>query len=358
MCAERSPCGAARARQRGLSIIELMVGLVVALLVGLAATSSAVMFGATQRQGMGVGGAAVNANTALAALKNDALTAGLGFFGDARFLCTKLNLSVGATTYMDGAAFAPVQITQVAGADRLDVMQSARVESGANVLLDQASNGSEAALMSYLPAIVGDAVLLSPENAADPCTVRSVTAVTASTVDDPQKLLFASGGTHNDGAFTTPPAYSDSGAGVTLLGSLRWQRYRLDSVNHNLVLERPLEGTDAVIARNVIGFRVQYGVSPTTLAQKTLESWVDATGTFAVLDAVNIPRVRAVRIGIVLRSPQREKEGPGGTCEASTAKPTLWGATVEPDVTDWQCYRYRKAEAVVPLRNLVLGIKT
>ena len=66
MYAESSSCCATctsrarRAGQRGLSIIELMVGLVVALLVGLAATSSAVMFGATQRQGIGVGGVAVN----------------------------------------------------------------------------------------------------------------------------------------------------------------------------------------------------------------------------------------------------------------------------------------------------------
>lgn len=362
MYAEFSSCCAtctSRARregQRGLSIIELMVGLVVALLVGLAATSSAVMFGATQRQGIGVGGVAVNASTALAALKNDALTAGLGFFGDARFLCTRLNLSVGSTVHLDGAAFAPVRIEQVAGQDQLDVMQSARVESGANVLLDQPSSGVDAQLKSYLPAVVGDAVLLSPESAADPCTVRSVTAVTASTPDDPQKLDFASGGTFNDGSFTTPLSYGSSGGGVTLLGALRWQRYRL--VGTNLVLERPLDGTSAIIARNVIGFRVQYGISSAVLTQKTLESWVDATGAFATLTAANIPRVRAVRMGLVMRSPQREKEGAGGACEASAAKPVLWGATVEPDVTDWACYRYRRAEVVVPLRNLVLGIKT
>lgn len=356
MYAEYRTGSRARLRQRGLSIIELMVGLVVALLVGLAATSSAVMFGATQRQGMGVGGVAVNASTALAALKTDALTAGLGFFGDARFLCTKLNLSLGGTVHLDGAAFAPVRISQPGGQDQLDIMQSARVESGANVLLDQPSTGADAKLKSYLPAVVGDAVLLSPESAADPCTVRTVTAVTASTPDEPQTLTFAAGGSFNGGSFTTPPSYGDSGAGVTLLGNLRWQRYKL--VGTNLVLERPLEGTEAIIARNVIGFRAQYGVSSAVLSQKTLESWVDASGAFATLDAANIPRVRAVRLGIVLRSPQREKESAAGACEASTAKPTLWGAVVEPDVSDWACYRYRRAEVVVPLRNLVLGIKT
>jgi hypothetical protein len=36
--------------------------------------------------------------------------------------------------------------------------------------------------------------------------------------------------------------------------------------------------------------------------------------------------------------------------------PTLFGAAVTADVADWQCYRYRSATLVVPLRNLVLGM--
>lgn len=344
------------ARQRGLSLIELMVGLVVALIVGLAASSSAVLFSASQRQGIGVGGVAVNINTALSALKNDAATAGLGFFGDSRFLCNRLNLSTGANVHLDGVAFAPVSVTRVGGLDRIDVMQSSRVESGAHVLLALASTGVDASVKSFLPAVVGDAVLLSPDNTADPCTVRTVTAVAASTVDTPQTISFAAGGLHNDAAFTTAPTYSDSGGGVTLLGQLRWQRYRLNGTD--LILERPIDGANAVLARNVIALRAQYGVSSAVLSQKTLENWVDATGAFAALDVNNIPRVRAVRVGVVVRSPTREKVNNAGVCEASLAKPVLWGAVVEPDVADWACYRFRTAELVIPLRNLVIGIKT
>ena len=120
-------------------MIELMVGLVVSLIVGIAASSSAVMFTASQRQGMGVGGVAVNVNTALAALKNDAATAGLGFFGDSRYLCSALNLGVGATAHWDGDTFSPVRITRTSGIDRVDVLQASRVESGANVLLAMSS---------------------------------------------------------------------------------------------------------------------------------------------------------------------------------------------------------------------------
>ena len=79
-----------------MSIIELMVGIVVALIVGLAAAGSAMMFTASQRQGIGTGGMTVNVGTVLAALKNDTANAGLGFFGDNVFLCNTLNLSVDA----------------------------------------------------------------------------------------------------------------------------------------------------------------------------------------------------------------------------------------------------------------------
>lgn len=355
MFADRRP-SSPRSRQRGLSIIELMVGLVVSLIVGLAASSSAVVFTASQRQGIGVGGVAVNINTALAALKNDAASAGLGFFGDSRYLCAGLNLGMGALAPWDGASFSPVRITRPGGIDRIDVLQASRVESGANVLLAMASNGADASLKSFLPAAVGDAVLLSPEVAGDPCLVRTVTAVTASTVDVPQQLAFAAGGLHNDAVFTTNPAYSSTGGSATLLGQLSWQRYSLNGTN--LQLERPLAGTSAVLARNVMTFRAQYGVSSGVGNSKTLESWVDATGAFAAMDIATINRVRAVRVGVVTRSPQREKPNAAGVCEASLEKPTLFGAVVEPDVSDWACYRFRSAVLVIPLRNLVLGIKS
>jgi type IV pilus assembly protein PilW len=340
--------------QRGVSIIELMVGIVVALLVGLAAAGSASVFTASQRQGIGTGGAAVNTGSALAALKNDAAAAGLGFFGDSRFLCNRLNLSVDATVHSDGAAFSPVRITSAVAGDRIDVLYATQVAAGTNVLLNAASDGTSAELRSLLPVAATQAVLLAPETPGDPCVVRTVTTNTVSTVDTRQLLAFANTGRHNAAAFTTNAGYPDKGR-VTLLGELRWSRYRLDGTN--LLLERPLDGTSAVLVRDVIGFRAEYGIAAAAAGSTTLESWQPASGAdFAALSSAALPRVRAVRIGMVTRSPQREKPNAAGNCEASTAKPQLFGAEVEPDVSDWACYRYRTAIVVVPLRNLVMGV--
>jgi type IV pilus assembly protein PilW len=342
-------------RQRGASIIELMVGIVVAMLVGLAAAGSAAMFTASQRQGIGTGGVSVNAATVLAAVKNDAMAAGLGFFSDARYLCNGLNLSVGATLHVDGADFSPVQVTQGAAFDQLDIVYGTRIEAGANVMLKTATDGTSAELMSYLPVTVGQAVLLSPPLPGDPCTVRTVSANTASTDETAQVLTFDAAGTHNAGLFTTPPNYPELGR-VTLLGGLAWNRYRVQ--DGNLILERPLDGTSAVLLRNVVAFRVQYGAAANAAGSTTLETWEDADGDFAAVSDANIARVRALRIALVVRSPQPERpDKTTGDCVASAAKPSVHGAQVELAAVDWACYRYRSANAVAPLRNIVMGLK-
>lgn len=358
MCADprlhRTPLARTRRHaQRGVSLVELMVGLTVSLIIGIAAAGSAVMFTASQRQGIGVGGVAVNINTALAALKNDASTGGLGFFGESRFLCASLNLGTTTSTLWDGTAFAPVTLTRTGTNDAIDVLQSTRVEGGATVALAAPTSGADAQLKSYLPTVVGDAVLISPATPtmAEPCLVRSVTATAAGTPDTPQLLTFGGTGAYNAGDFATNPTYNTGG--VTLLGQLGWQRYRLQGTN--LLLERPIAGASAVLARNVMALRAQYGVSAPPPA-KTLQNWVDATGGWASLTPATIAQVRAVRVGVVTRSPQREKPDENGNCTASTALPQLFGAAITPDVTDWQCYRFRTAMVVIPMRNIVMGI--
>lgn len=338
---------------RGLSLIELLIGIVVALLVGIAAAGGAMLFTASQRQGIGTGGQMVNASTALAVLRDDVAAAGLGFFGDSQFLCRRLNLSHNTTVLIDGANFTPISITAEAAGDRLDVLYATEVVSGTNVLLNAATAASSAQLRSLLPVSAGQAVLFAPATPGDPCVVRTVTANTAATLDAAQTIAFDNVTTarFNRAAFTTNVTYPDRGR-VTLLGDLRWSRFR--RVGTDLTLERPLTGTSAVLARNVMAFRVEYGLADAGTA--ALASWQAAAGAFAALDPASLQRVRALRIGLVTRSPQREKPDAAGNCSATAAMPTLFGAAVTADVADWQCYRYRSTMLVVPLRNLVLGM--
>lgn len=345
----------------GLSIIEMMVSIVVALLVSLAAVNTAIAFLASQRQGIAATGSTINAASVMAALKDDLAVAGLGFFGDSTYLCNTLNFSRNATRFFDGTAFSPLQVTRTAQGDTIDVVFGSRVESGANVRLRAASDGTLSALESFLPVAVNEAVLLAPAvpDNLRPCLVRTVTAITPSTPNSAQILTFANDGLHNAAAFTNNPPFDDQGR-VTQLGVLNWNRYRVD--NGNLLLERPLDGSTAIIARNVISFRLQYGVSAVAAGSTTLEAWVDPTndvaGNFAAVGAAELPRIRALRIGLIVRSPQPEKRDAGGNCVATDAanRPTLWGLPAENlGNADWNCWRYRTSTVVVPMRNLVLG---
>ncbi len=347
--------------QRGLSIIELMVGIVVALLVGLAASGSAMMFTASQRQGIGSGGVAVNAATALAGLKNDAALAGLGFFGNDRYLCDTLDLSRNATVHFDGAAFVPVQHHRRGNQrpSRPPVRSACRGGRQRLVNADviaPASFGRVGVLCFPPPSTMRCCWRPTPDGGGATGVCRAHRdggdAVHRDNAADPHVRRRRSA---QSGRFHRCPRPTTTKGQVLLLGELTWHRYRL--VGTNLVMERRLLGDSTVLMRNVMAVRMQYGVS-TAVGQTSLDSWQDANGlTFGAVAGADLSRVRALRIGVVTRSPQREKENTLGVCEATTALPQLFGEDIMTDVADWRCYRFRTATVVVPLRNLVYGMK-
>ena len=366
MCASSRP----RAAQRGLSIIELMIGIVISLLVGLAASNSAIVFGAMQRQGLGAGGAVVSSATTLAQLKEDAAQAGLGFFGNNAYLCNGLNLRVGATV-LDQATFSPASVMRVTEQDQIDLVYATAVAGGANVALQTASSLNAAELQTYLPANVGDAVLLAPQNQGARCTVRSVTGVTNSTATTPQSLTFGNTGSHNQGAAITTPSLYAIGSRVALLGGLQWHRYRV--VNGNLQLDLPMQNdanASAVLVRNVVALRVRVGIVGSAAGSSAVESWVEPNaaapngGTWGQPNATDLRRVRALRVNLVTRSAQAELAKNGSNCETTTAAIPLFDvadnlSVTPPDVgsTSWRCYRYRTADLVIPLRNYIVGLR-
>ncbi len=371
MDAHTTPRTIAARGARGLSLIELMVGLVIGLLISLAAVSSAQYFGAAQRQGIGVGSGGANAASTLAAIKDDVVNAGLGFFGNMAYMCNTLNLSVGPATISNGAPFSPLQVTRVGANDQLDVVYGDSVAAGAAVRVSSATNGTASvSLKTLLPVAAGQTVLLAGPTNATPCVLRTVTLTpNVPTASVKQTLVFGPAGPMNQVAYAAVAYPQDSL--VTLIGNLQWNRYSLNGTD--LQLTQVLTGNTVTLLRNVIGLRVEYGVGPPSPGPAAAASstgnrtglispdpWVGPTDAgWAALTAANIDQVKALRIGILVRSAQREKENPDtGLCEAtrSLADIQLWGTQIAPDVADWQCYRYRTQIAVVPMRNIVYGM--
>jgi type IV pilus assembly protein PilW len=317
--------------------------------------SMAQFFMQTQRQSTGVGSATANALSALQAVKYESAQAGLGFSIGGVLPCTTLNLSIGNTVVSDGGAFLPVTASTTGVASTLTLAYGTALEAASAGFTrnDQTSADEAVELVSYLPASVGQAVMVAPPvGVSAPCTVRTVTGVVAPSGAVGYQLQFAASGVHNQKEFSAVTDYADTSQ-LFLLGQLRKTVFTLDA-NNDLVMSRPLEaGSPRVaIAHDIVAFLVQYGMTDGTT--QTLQGWQAATGAWATPTSLQVSRVHALRVGVVARSAQRQKPNPDGTCDATPGAPELMGQTLAL-TGDWQCYKYRSLSAIVPLRNMVLG---
>jgi type IV pilus assembly protein PilW len=337
MCAEstRTQRGSSVFAQRGLSLIELLVGIAVASLVGVAALGTAVFFNAAQRQAVSAAGTTASLVTALSAVKAEIGAAALGFNIDGRYQCQRLNL---AGVYAN-APFTPLRVERTADSafDTLHIHFATQLSAAAPVRLAELANPNSTTLQlrSWLPASAGQGVMIAPDEPGEACTVRTVSSITAPALPGlPWNVTLQSAT-----SFTAPTQYLPN-ATVSLVGEI--EQRTIGVTQGQLELTSSLLGGSAALADNVVAFRVQYGV---TDAGGGI-SWLDPTGAWSALDATNAARVRALRMGIVARAPQRDKQ-----CDASTDAPALFGEAIALS-GDWSCYRYRQAEVVVPLRNV------
>ena len=113
----------------------------------------------------------------------------------------------------------------------------------------------------------------------------------------------------------------------------------------------PTNGAVNPVVSDVVNVKAQFGLD--TDNDGAIDTWQAASGNWS---AANLPtqplatlqQVRAVRVAIVTRSPQYEKD-------AVTAGPlSIFGGAVSMTLTaDQQHYRYKVVETIVPLRNAV-----
>ena len=152
----------------------------------------------------------------------------------------------------------------------------------------------------------------------------------------------------------------------------QWNQYAF-SVNNNALQRSVSNAAAAPVVADIVMIQAQYGIS-NAVASNQITSWVDATGVWAATAATpnlaNRKLIKAVRVAVIARNSKIENQVVSTDCDSETsATPNgvcAWaGSATSPapvvnltGTANWDRYRYRVYETVIPLRNMVWSLKS
>lgn len=374
-------------RQRGFSIVELMISVAIGLLALVFALRTVGGVERTRSSALGGSDEMQTGMVALFSLSNDAEGAGFGLNDP---------LVAGCNTHFTDTghyALAPAQrgstdITPLApvvieshGADPDRITFYAGTALGGTptwrLLSPFASGGPSLGVdRSGLWIKRKDVLVVVPEQTGGDCLALQAAdapgAATAIPVSSGSDLRLNGGG--------AGPTFNAYAARVFDLGPIDRLPFRTWSVGGGyLRLQAAADSTDgtaAIVAGNIVSIKAQYGFderhAPAFQPEAGLQvsrwssTMIDADGSGITGDAGDWQHIAAVRLAVVARSKFVETPGAGAACTTTTALPIVFAdaapagvaavpvtvnVAVAGDPLDWKCYRYRVFETIVTLRN-------
>jgi type IV pilus assembly protein PilW len=332
--------------QKGFSLIEIMIGLMIGLFVIFMGFNSLNVFQQFSRTNNSGNNALIDGTSGLYAIEHDIKMAGLGFISSQSIMCTVLNAFYAGNMVANNTAVAPLMVQRVGTTpDTLTILygNSASAAAPASII----GSGGSSLTVNYMgnDLMVGNYALIATLGAGNPCTLVAVTGVTNNGLNT--TIQYNAGGA---AVFVDP-----TNSVVMNIGTMTWITWSI--VNNALVLTDRLAGTQSIVADNIVQLKVQFGV--TDGVSTTIQLWVDPLGVWAVPDLAHMARIRAVRVALIARSSQREKPTNGSpTCNATTVAPVPWVGSPIIDLSadpNWRCYRYRVLQTVIPMKNILVG---
>ena len=363
---------------QGFSLVELMVGIVIGMLGVVIMTQLVIQSEAQKRTTTDGADAQSNGMIALSTIERDIRAAGFGYLSPAV-------LGAGGCTqilgWLNGAvnnfSAAPVRIVDggVAGAtDRIEIQYGNSFESPVPVALTTTMAAPMAGVTLARTAgfQVNDLIMMAQ---GTNCVITQITAIDSVALT----LQRTAGvGSFNPTVVNTPASWPSftavtPAANVFNLGQFTRRIYLINA-------QAELQYTDfnsltpSSAASNIVNIQAQYGVA--LAGSQVVSCWVNAVdadavnachapdnwsvnAAFTTPTSVNLARIKAIRIAVVARSSLPEKPSiTGSGCDATTVVPVSWpGGPVISLTADanWQCYRYRVFQTVVPLRNVIWG---
>jgi type IV pilus assembly protein PilW len=388
-------------RQTGFGLAEILVGLVIGLLATLVILQVFSVFEGQKRTTEGNTDAQTSGNVALYSIKRDLEMAGYGLLpiGVAGVVDSPLECSPPNLNFNDSGvtSLAPVTITDggtLAGASDIITIRYSTSQSGGSYstikavgVADNINNAKTFTIGENMGCNVGDvAIAISGTGLCNLTAISGVSVVSASGVPDTSGISLA----------TDISVVGAGGTGVlsnlACLGKWKEVEYRinpnynpLDPNNSQAYLQRndtPSDPTKAVPSVvDIVNIQAQYGISASPDSNQII-LWTNATGSWAAnaITVANRNRIKAVRIAVVARNGLLEKtnvsesyngkacsslssDAPNGVCAWSGTSAATNPPSDAPEIDlsndpNWQRYRYRVYETIIPLRNVIWSRKT
>ncbi len=370
-------------RQRGFSMVEMLVGLVIGLIASGAIIMTFSTYEAQKRSTVAGSEAQENGLVAMAQIEQDIHNAGAGLADASSFECDKAHTytySLLAGGSIPNFSFAPLIITAGATTATSDSIQ---INTG-DFLGGMPAYTTKAMLPSPLPITsldvtrvdgfaAGDLIIVAgPDSTGtSSCTVMQVTTVVPAT----QQLQFLPILSNYNPTILTSlgwPRYPTGTTRVLNPKAIVSKSYMVSGGNLQLVLST-IGTTPSVatysLAHNVVFMKAQYGIAPS--GSQSVVTWVDATGiwtpTALAASPTNRKRIKAVRFVVVSRSDKQEASNVTTPCTNVSLQvnngPCAWrdSAANPAPVIDlsanpsWQLFRYKVYQTIVPMRNVMWG---
>ena len=373
-------------RSPGFSLVEMLVGMamgVTVLLIVMQALSMAEQYKRTATNGSD---AQTNGLMALRALESEVRMAGAGMTNGAN-LCPTMKQyldGVGATTKI----VMPVKIEDGATSalnysDSLQVLYSSSFTGAApsHIRMAMPTPANATKVNTTAGMNTCDFVLFAAKDGSKACTMLQVTGI-GNNGGNAQFLTGSGQSNYNPpggaqvgffppGGYSTDDIIINMGQNVdrkyTVVRDGTNDQYYLRQNNMNAA-NNGCNATDPNpqldLISNVVNVQAQYGVAAAN--SQEVSCWTSAattdtgcsisTGNWSAPEPVDVKRIKAVRVAVVVRSALAEKPSSGTTCDTTTTAPTSWdgGPTITlSHVPNWQCYRYKVFQTVIPVINVI-----
>lgn len=349
--------------QKGLSLVEIMVGIAIGLLVILVIMQVWSTFEDHKNRTASGSSAQESGLLALTLLEQDIRSAGAGIADSAVYDCTTIYSyyenagttvsPVPAYSNSAGLGMVPVQITDGGtGSDTITIKKGTDFLGSipATITKQMPDFSSELNISSTAGFSEGD-ITLAIDSSSGNCVLFMVTQVQQAAL----KLQHNPGGTitYNPNVTTLKswPGYP-SGSKLIKIGQIESHVFTVNSSNQLIMTDysNPLSSTTSVLAGDIVKLKAQYGVA--AAGSQDVNEWVSATAAtgWNTLDASEIKRIKAVRLVIVARSSKMEATEVTDSIDTVTSMAGLIDLTSD---SNWKRYRYRVYQTIIPIRNVI-----